>query len=168
MNGVTALFERASSRTGSAMSSARPGSSAQVMEDGTVYSNASPVSSAQWVKQFYFYYSLLQKLSFILLYSKTCHTRTLHCTPSSVHGWQGVHVWETSIIHIVHINFSTFSNVFSHSFILSHILLQMCGSHFSLWSFALLVYKLRPFQTYFIKSTMASPEETAMCPRMRR
>ena len=73
-------------------------------------------------------------LKFYAQYSKTCHTRTLHCTPSSVHGWQGVHVWETSIIHTVHINFSTFSNVFSHSFILSHILLQMCGSHFSLWS----------------------------------
>ena len=34
--------------------------------------------------------------------------------------------------------------------------------------FALLVSKLRPFQTDFIKSTMVSPEETARCPHMRR
>ena len=34
--------------------------------------------------------------------------------------------------------------------------------------FALIVYKLRPSQTYFIKSTMTSPEEIARCPRMRR
>ena len=47
MNGVNALFDRASSRTGSAMSSARPGSSSQVMEDGTIFSDASPVSSAR-------------------------------------------------------------------------------------------------------------------------
>ena len=50
-------------------------------------------------------------------------------------------------------------------YIVTYSPLNVWFTFFSL-IFALLMYKLRPSQTYFIKSTMASLEETARCPHI--